>query len=57
MSVPDTLRVLLACPNCRQPLTDGPAGSSLDCHHCRLRFKVRDGIPVLLAAEAERLDP
>lgn len=57
MSVPDALRVQLACPNCRQPLRDGPDGRSLDCHTCRLRFLIRDGIPVLLASEAEPLVP
>ena len=47
---------LLVCPVCKesvQPLCDG---SALLCQACRLAFPVREGIPVMLASEAVRLD-
>jgi len=30
---------------------------SLRCDACRLRYRVDNGIPVMLISEAERLDP
>lgn len=53
MELDTELLEILACPVCKGPLrTDG---SSLVCTSCRLRYPIRDGIPVLLADEAERL--
>jgi len=54
--LPVALREVLACPKCRGPLRDGTAGSSLECEACALRYPVRDGIPVLLASQAEPMD-
>jgi uncharacterized protein len=64
--MPAAIRDLLACPTCHGPLTDvvpADAGSptagaavglvGLDCAACRVRFPVRDGIPVLLVDQAE----
>ena len=51
----------LLCPESKQPLVlvpagvDGPA-ESLFCPASRLRYRVDDGIPVMLPEEAERLD-
>lgn len=44
------LMALLACPSCRQPLDQ--RGALLVCRGCGLGYPVRDGIPVLLVAEA-----
>lgn len=57
MTIPDTLRALLACPKCHRALRDGPNGSALDCPICGLRFPVREGIAVMLTSEAEQLAP
>lgn len=43
---------ILACPVCKGSLRMDE--SSLVCTSCRLRYPIRDGIPVLLAEEAER---
>lgn len=51
-------RELLRCPICQGELTDrssDPAG--LDCAHCAVVFPVIDGIPVLLADEAQKRGP
>ena len=42
---------ILACPACHGPLTE--AEQQLVCPACRLKFPVRDGIPVLLLDAAE----
>ena len=44
------VRDLLACPQCRGPLTD--AERSLTCPACRLSYPVVDGIPHLLQEAA-----
>jgi len=52
---------LLVCPESKQPLQYVPAGvagagESLFCPASRLRYRIDDGIPILLVEEAERLD-
>jgi uncharacterized protein YbaR (Trm112 family) len=53
---------LLVCPESKQPLlhvpagTAGAAGETLFCPASRLRYRIDDGIPILLVEEAERLD-
>lgn len=44
---------ILACPKCKGPLQY--TGEALVCQACQLKYAVRDGIPVLLVEEAERL--
>lgn len=53
MRIPEAIRSILACPKCRGPLDDAPDGSALLCPQCRLRFPIRDGIPILLLDHAE----
>ena len=52
-ALPSDVRTLLVCPRCRGPLADEPV--TLRCDACRLRYPVRDGVPVLLIAEAEHV--
>lgn len=47
---------ILVCPKCRGELEYRAAESVLVCHRDRLRYPVRDGIPVLLIDEAEPAD-
>lgn len=44
---------VLACPQCRGDLEYRQDEQSLLCHACRLRYNIRDGIPVMLIDEAE----
>ena len=46
---------ILACPVCKGTLTLLEETSSLLCRHCGLTFPIRDGIPVMLVDEAERI--
>lgn len=52
MTLSDRMLQILACPACRGKLES--AGEYLVCRACRLKFPVRDGIPVLLLSEAEK---
>ena len=47
---------LLVCPVSRGPLTYDEARGELVSQKAGLAYPVRDGIPVMLEAEARRLD-
>jgi uncharacterized protein YbaR (Trm112 family) len=47
---------LLACPLTRGPLTYDGKRNELVSPLARLAFPVRDGIPIMLASEARRID-
>ncbi len=55
MTIPPEIREILACPKCHGPLKDASNGSALECPACALRFPIRDGIPILLLDQSERL--
>lgn len=57
MPLDEILREVLACPRCKQPLAYRPEPEALVCAGCALRFRVDDGIPILLLDEAEAVDP
>jgi uncharacterized protein YbaR (Trm112 family) len=44
---------ILACPRCKEPVEPLSDHSALDCHRCDLRFRVENGIPIMLLDEAE----
>ena len=48
---PQLLRVLV-CPKCKGELDYREADATLVCHACRLRYPVRDDIPIMLIDEA-----
>ena len=47
---------ILACPKCKGPVRAEDDGHWLVCDQCRLRYEVRDGIPIMLIDEARPLD-
>ncbi len=47
---------ILVCPLCKGPLIHRPEHQELICSPCRLAFPIKDSIPVMLEAEARRLD-
>ena len=55
MSVRPELMDILACPKCKQAVELAEDGQSIICRTCRLRYPVRDDIPVMLIDEAEPL--
>ncbi len=55
MTLDQKLLEILVCPKCKGDLRYREADSALDCEACRLRYHVRDGIPVMLVDEATPL--
>ncbi len=55
MALAQELLDILVCPQCRGDLTHQHNPAALDCPKCRLRFPVRNDIPVMLIDEAEKL--
>jgi uncharacterized protein YbaR (Trm112 family) len=57
MSLSPQLLAILVCPKCKGELeyVEKGAESSLSCHVCRLKYSVRDGIPIMLIDEATPL--
>ncbi|MBI4668716.1 MAG: Trm112 family protein [Elusimicrobia bacterium] len=61
----EELLSILACPKCKGPVVyikkPDPAIAAqtaqpqehLDCSHCRLRYEIKDDIPVMLIDEAK----
>jgi uncharacterized protein YbaR (Trm112 family) len=44
---------ILACPKCKGDLKYDSKNNRLICHDCRLRYSIRDDIPIMLIDEAE----
>ena len=55
MTLSPQLIAILVCPKCKGELEYREAESSLVCHRCRLRYPVRDDIPIMLLDEASPL--
>lgn len=53
MTIPEDLLKILACPSCKSSLKE--SGSGLHCAKCAVVYPVRDGIPVLLIEEAQKV--
>ncbi len=48
---------VLACPRCKGPLEYDAGQQELICRGEALAYPIRDGIPVMLVAEARPLSP
>jgi len=55
MTLPQELLAILVCPKCKGDLEYRMNEPSLVCASCRLRYSVRDGIPIMLIDEATPL--
>jgi len=55
MAVNEELLNILVCPQCKKKIALSPDRQWLLCNHCRLRYPIRDDIPVMLIDEAEPL--
>jgi uncharacterized protein YbaR (Trm112 family) len=54
-TVSPQLLAILVCPKCKGELEYREAESTLVCQACRLRYPIRDGIPIMLIDEATPL--
>jgi uncharacterized protein YbaR (Trm112 family) len=52
MTLSPQLLAILVCPKCKGTLEYRETEPSLVCHHCHLRYPVRDDIPIMLLDEA-----
>lgn len=48
------LTEILACPKCKKPVKE--VDGWIVCCECRLKYPIRDDIPVMLIEEAEELE-
>ncbi len=55
MALSRELLAILACPACKGEVRLLDDGSGLVCPACRLKYPVRDNIPVMLVDEAEKV--
>lgn len=55
MALSPKLLAKLVCPKCKGDLDYRQAESVLACTKCKLKFEVKDDIPVMLLAEAKPL--
>jgi uncharacterized protein YbaR (Trm112 family) len=55
MTLAPQLLAILVCPRCKGALEYLEGEAALDCHACKLRYPVRDDIPVMLVDEAQPL--
>jgi uncharacterized protein YbaR (Trm112 family) len=46
---------ILACPQCKGEIELLPDGSGLICSACRLKYPIREEIPIMLIEEAEKI--
>jgi hypothetical protein len=53
MSLSPQLLEILVCPKCKGELEYREAQSALLCQSCKLRYEIRDGIPIMLIDEAK----
>jgi uncharacterized protein YbaR (Trm112 family) len=48
---------ILVCPLCKGPLEYDKKAQELICRPDRLAYPIRDGIPIMWAEEARKVDP
>ena len=56
MSFNKELLEILACPKCKGELILTSEEDGLICQACKLKYPIRDEVPVMLADEAEPVD-
>lgn len=55
MALHPELVAILVCPKCKGVLELESSETGLICSACRLRYPIREGIPVMLVDEAEKI--
>ena len=56
MALDTKLLEVLVCPESKKPLIYFEGENFLFCPDSKLKYRIDDGIPVMLISEAERLD-
>lgn len=55
MALSQDLLDILACPKCKGDLRLTDKQDGLICENCRLRYPIKDDIPIMLIDEAEKI--
>ena len=55
MAIDQELLEILACPKCKGDIRLTENGDGLICDACRLKYAIKDDIPIMLIDEAEML--
>ncbi len=55
MELDQKLLDILACPQCKDSLILAQDKTGLTCEACQLRYPIKDGIPVMLIEEAQKI--
>jgi hypothetical protein len=56
MTISKELLDILACPKCKGDVYLNETEDGLICNACKLRYEIRDGIPIMLIDEAKPLE-
>jgi len=56
MAIDKELLDILACPKCKGDIRITDESDGLICDACKLKYPIKDDIPVMLIDEAESLD-
>ena len=56
MAIDKDLLDILACPKCKGEIYMTKEGDGLICDKCKLKYEIKDDIPVMLIDEAIKLD-
>lgn len=55
MPIDKELLDILVCPKCKGEVKLNEKGDGLTCAACKLKYPIKDGIPVMLTDEAENI--
>jgi uncharacterized protein YbaR (Trm112 family) len=56
MAIDKELLDILACPKCKGDIYLTKEGNGLICDKCKLKYKIKDDIPIMLIDEAIELN-
>lgn len=56
MGISKELLDILACPKCKGDIYLNEKGDGLICDTCKLRYEIKDDIPIMLIDEAIKLE-
>ncbi len=56
MAINQRLLEILVCPKCKGDLVLTDQQDGLICNACRLKYEIKDDIPIMLIDEAKPLD-
>jgi uncharacterized protein YbaR (Trm112 family) len=56
MTISSELLKILVCPKCKKEIHLSENNDGLICQTCRLKYEIRDGIPIMLIDEATPIE-